>query len=99
MTCGLPQMAFNEIIHGNIQTGECEEGLKDMVKGICWGIFRDEHLREKYLTAIFGVLDEKEFKEWMKEMDESMEIINGVRLMLTVWRDESGQGGQLEEMF
>ncbi|TMI78936.1 MAG: hypothetical protein E6H10_16205 [Bacteroidetes bacterium] len=91
-------MAFNEIIHGNIQTGECEEGLKDMVKGICWGIFRDEHLREKYLTAIFGV-DEKEFKEWMKEMDESMEIINGVRLMLTVWRDESGQGGQLEEMF
>jgi len=98
MTCGLPQMAFNEIIHGNIQTGECEEGLKDIVKGICWGIFRDEHLREKYLTAIFGV-DEKEFKEWMKEMDESMEIINGVRLMLTVWRDESGQGGQLEEMF
>jgi len=91
-------MAFNEIIHGNIQTGECEEGLKDIVKGICWGIFRDEHLREKYLTAIFGV-DEKEFKEWMKEMDESMEIINGVRLMLTVWRDESGQGGQLEEMF
>ena len=91
MTCGLPQMAFKEIIHGNIQTGECEEGLKDIVKGICWGIFRDEHLREKYLTAIFGV-DEKEFKEWMKEMDESMEIINGVRLMLTVWRDESGQG-------
>jgi len=88
MTCGLPQMAFNEIIHGNIQTGECEEGLRDIVKGICWGIFRDEHLREKYLTAIFDV-DEKDFKEWMKEMDESMEMTNGVRLMLTVWRDIS----------
>jgi len=86
MTCGLPQMAFGERIHGNVETGECEEGLKDMVKGICWGIFRDSELKGRYLLGIFNG-DEGEFKRWIVEMDESMEITNGVRLMLRVWRD------------
>ena len=88
MTCGLPQKAFGERIHGDMDTGECEEGLRDMVKGICWGIFRDEALRERYLMDIFKG-SEGEFKEWLAGMDESMEMTNGVRLMLGVWRDIS----------
>jgi hypothetical protein len=86
VTCGLPQMAFGENIHGNIETGECEEGLKDLVKGCCWGIFRDQGLREKYLVNVFNG-DERRFKDWMKEMDESREMTNGVSLMLMVWRE------------
>jgi hypothetical protein len=88
VTCGLPQIMFSENIHGNTETGECEDGLKDIVKGLCWGIFRNDSLRRKYLFNIFNG-DEEEFKEWMKEMDESMEMTNAVSLMLTVWRDIS----------
>ena len=88
VSCGLPQMAFNEKIHGKVETGECEEGLKDIVKGVCWGIFRDEYLKAQYLTDLFDG-DEDAFKQWMKEMDDNMEMTNGVSLMLKVWRDKS----------
>jgi len=86
MTCGLPQIAFGENVHGNRETGECEEGLKDLIKGCCWAIFRDEHLKTKYLMDHFNG-DEEEFKEWKVKLDESREIINGVGLMLRVWRE------------
>lgn len=85
VSCGLPQMVFTEKIHGNMETGECEDGLKDMIKGGCWGIFRDEELKGKYLKNIFDG-DEAEFKEWLVKMDESREMTNGVRLMVDVWR-------------
>lgn len=81
-------MAFSESIHGDVATGECEEGLKDMVKGACWGIFRDSHLREKYLMNTFDG-NEDDFKKWIAELDESREIINGVKLILTAWREMS----------
>jgi len=66
MTCGLPQIAFGESVHGNRETGECEEGMKDLIKGCCWAIYRDNHLKNKYLTGVFNG-DEGKFKEWIVE--------------------------------
>ena len=88
MNCWLPQRAFGEEIHGNIETGECENGLKDLMKGICWRVFREDELNGKYLEEE-GVLigDEEDFKRWIIERDMSGEMINGCRLMLNVWRD------------
>jgi hypothetical protein len=86
--CWLPQTAFGEKIHGNIETGECEEGLKDLLKGMCWKIFRDDHLNGKYLEEELIVFeDDKEFKRWIIQRDMSGEMINGCRLMLEVWKD------------
>jgi hypothetical protein len=88
LSCGFPQKAFNETIHGDVGTGECESGLKDGMKGGCWRIWRSEELRLKYL---FDCLDEcrssEQFKVWLGQMDLSGEMINGCRLMLRVYRD------------
>src|SRR2546421_12388375 len=42
VSCGFPQKAFGEVIHGDVRTGECEEGIRDIMKGICWGIYREK---------------------------------------------------------
>jgi hypothetical protein len=86
MSCGLPQKAFGEHIHGNVYSGECEYGLRDIMKGICWKIFREDGLREKYIPE-FGKGEEDRFKGWLFEMDISGEMINGCRMMLNVWRE------------
>lgn len=87
-TCGLPQNAYNEYIHGNSMIGECSDGLRDLVKGVCWYVFRDEELREKYLGKLCREdIGMKGFRRWLGERSGDYELVNGVRLMLRVWRD------------
>jgi hypothetical protein len=89
-TCGLPQKVYQEIIHGNIELGECENGLRDLMKGICWRVFREDELRWKYLSDVGGLYwTEDEFKHWLVRLDLRGEMINGTRLMLNVWRDKN----------
>jgi hypothetical protein len=86
--CGLPQRAYGEFIHGDVMTGSCWEGLRDLVKGVCWYVFRDIDYREKYLRDL-GVEERRMegFKRWIGELADDGEIINGVKLMLNIWRD------------
>ena len=51
-TCGFPQTAYGEPIHGNFETGECkdEEELRDIIPCICWQVFRNIELKKKYLN-------------------------------------------------
>lgn len=86
-TCGLPQRAYGKDIHGNVRTGECEEGLRDIVRGGCWAVYRSE----KWLRMWLGMeglewMDEGEFKRWIGEVEESGEMVNGAQLMMEVWR-------------
>jgi hypothetical protein len=91
VSCGFPQTAFKERIHGNKMTGECESGLRDLMKGACWGVFRDVKLKEKYLSGIGAEVDSEEgYKKWLVKLDTSGEMINGCRLMLDIWRDWEG---------
>jgi len=88
MTCGFPQILFGERIHGDIGTGECEKGLRDLMKGVCWGVYRDVKLKEKYLKDDGSeIVEEEKYKEWIIRMDTSGEMINGCRFMLNIWRD------------
>ena len=88
MTCGLPQRLFGEQIHGNVLTGECEPGLRDLMKGVCWRIFWKSALKEKYLLGMEGDIgSEEDYKKWIQRLDTSGEMINGCRLMLNIWRD------------
>ena len=88
VSCGFPQQCFGEEIHGNVMTGECEEGMKDLMKGVCWRVFRVKELKEKYLEEKGIKIDkEEEYKKWIVDLDTSGEMINGCRLMLNVWRD------------
>jgi hypothetical protein len=86
--CGLPQRAYGEFIHGDNEIGECEEGLRDLMKGICWFVFRDFELREKYLSGLSSdEMNIEGFRRWLGRLEEDCEVVNGVRLMLRVWRD------------
>ena len=88
VSCGFPQKAFHEVIHGNVETGECEQGLGDAMKGAVWRIWRDEELREKYLKEYESEVEtEDKFREWITRLDETGEFINGCRLMLIVYKD------------
>jgi len=70
MTCGLPQRLFGEQIHGNVLTGECEPGLRDLMKGVCWRIFRKPALKEKYLLGMEGDIEsEEDYKRWILRLD------------------------------
>ena len=90
-TCGLPQKLYEEVIHGVVETGECQNGLIDLMKGICWRVFRVRELREKYLRRIGGLRwTEVEFRSWLQSLDLRGEMLNGTRLMLNVWRDKNG---------
>src|SRR5579859_6023527 len=85
--CGLPQRAFGEHIHGDADTGECEAGLEDVMKGICWRVFRDSILQERYLgDEIKWDRTEEWFRRWIAGADMSGEMTNGCKLMLRVWR-------------
>ena len=88
MTCGFPQRLFGERIHGNAETGECEDGLKDLMKGACWKVYRDEKLREQYLKEVESeIKNEMDYKKWIVGLDTSGEMVNGCRLVLNIWRD------------
>ena len=86
-TCGLPQRAYGKDIHGNVRTGECEEGLRDIVRGGCWGCILG--VRNGYVCG-------GEWRDWMDGMKESLkmdwrveesgEMVNGAQLMMEVWR-------------
>ena len=87
-TCGLPQRGYGEFIHGDIAVGDCENGLRDLMKGICWFVFRDFELRVKYLSELsLDDMNADGFRRWLGRLEGDCEIVNGVRLMLKVWRD------------
>ena len=78
------------MIHGNRETGECEEGLRDIVKGVCWRVLRNECLRKKYLEKM-GLKSEidgdESYGRWLAGLDEGGEMVNAVRLCLNVWKE------------
>src|SRR5271169_5943847 len=90
-TCGLPQKAYGKVIHGTVTTGECEAGLRDVVRGGCWTLYRDEKdkkwLRQWFERRGCEWKNEIQFREWTLEMEEEGEITNGVRILLEAWRD------------
>jgi len=86
-SCGFPQQLFSENIHGNVETGECEKGLRDLIKRGCWRVFRDDKLREKYLeNSGIEMETEEDYMKWLVRLYESGDMINGCRLMLMIWR-------------
>jgi hypothetical protein len=90
VTCGFPQRAFEEEIHGNVTTGECEEGMRDVMKGVCWSVYRTKELKNRWFRKMeLKEMNEKEFMKWMTRMDESGEMNNGCRVTLEVWRDRN----------
>jgi hypothetical protein len=80
-------MLFGEHIHGNVLSVECEVGFRDVMKGVCWRVFRLEELKEKYLLRKGVRCDEDGYKRWIIGLDTSGEMTNGCRLVLDVWRD------------
>jgi len=69
-------------------TRECEEGLRDLMKGVCWKVYRDSGLREIYLKGVEGeTRKEEDYKKWIIRLDTSGEMVNGCRLMLNIWKD------------
>jgi len=88
VSCGFPQVAFGESIHGDVRTGECEQGMRDLMKGICWGLYREKR-NERDVFNKLGIdedISEEEFKKWISEMDISGEMNNGCRMILEVWK-------------
>ena len=64
VSCGFPQKAFGENIHGDVRTGECEKGMRDIMKGICWGVYREKR-NEMRVFEELGIkedMNEEEFK-------------------------------------
>jgi len=91
VSCGFPQKAFGENIHGDVRTGECEKGMRDIMKGICWGVYREKR-NEMRVFEELGIkedINEEEFKKWISEMDVSGEMNNGCRMVLEVWRSRN----------
>jgi len=87
-SCGLPQRLFGEEIHGDVLTGECKDGLRDLMKGICWRVYRVRELKDKYLGGVGDeIRNEEDYKKWLNRLDTSGEMINGCRLMLNIWRE------------
>ena len=51
-------------------------------------MFRDFELREKYLNELSSDdMNIEGFRRWLGCLKGDCEIVNGVRLMLRVWRD------------
>jgi len=48
-TCGLPQEAYRKDIHGDVRTGECEIGLRDVIRGWCWALYGSEKCLQSWL--------------------------------------------------
>jgi len=75
-------------MHGDVLTGECNEGLRDLMKGICWKVYRDVKFRERYLKDVENeIRTEEEYKKWLMVLDTSGEMVNGCRLTLNIWKD------------
>lgn len=89
--CGLPQRAYGKDIHGDVRTGECEEGLRDIVGGGCWVLYGGESwLRRWFEGRGLEWKREDEYREWISSTEEEGEMINGVRVILEAWRDKVG---------
>jgi len=89
--CGFPHKAWGLEIHGDMRTAACENGLRDLVKGGCWRLYRDETwLRVWMQKQGMRWKDEGEFKAWIQGMEVEGEILNGVRLILEAWREITG---------
>jgi hypothetical protein len=89
-TCGLPQKAYGKEIHGDVRTGECKAGLRDVVRGGCWSLYRSERwLRRWFESRRLEWKGEEEFRDWIAELEEEGEVINGVRIILEAWRDKA----------
>ena len=89
--CGLPQRAYGKDIHGDVRTGECEEGLRDIVRAGCWTLYRGESWLGRWFEEWeLEWKTEDEYREWMSSMEEEGEMINGVRVILEAWRDKVG---------
>jgi len=87
-SCGLPQRVYGEVIHGNRETGGCEDGLYHLMRGVCWRVYRTPELKRKYLMSVWREVEsEMKFKEWLTRSDGSGEILNGCRLMFNVWKE------------
>jgi hypothetical protein len=64
-------------------------GLRDIVRGGCWGLYRSERwLREWLNGQNIEWMSEEEFREWIGVMEFEGEITHGVRLILCAWRDK-----------
>lgn len=88
-SCGLPSRAYGEEIHRNIRTGECEAGLRDVIKGSIWCLYRSERwLRTWFRKEGLEWMGYEEFKEWSAVREGDGEVINGVRLAIAAWRDK-----------
>ena len=62
--------------------------LRDLMKEICWFIFRDFELREKYLNELSSDdMNVNEFRRWLECLEENYEIVNEIKLMLRIWRN------------
>jgi len=89
-TCGLPQKAYGKDIHGKVMTGECEEGLRYVVRGGCWALYRSERwLKVWFESRGYEWKNESQFEHWFGKLEEEGEMINGVRVILEAWRDKN----------
>jgi hypothetical protein len=90
-SCGLPCRAYGEEIHGNTATGECEKGPRDLIRGSCWGLYRSERwLRNWWEREGVNWMGERAFRGWIVEKGGDGELINGVRLVISAWRERHG---------
>jgi hypothetical protein len=70
-----------------METAACEDGLRDIVKGGLWYLYRSgTWLREWFESRGQGWMDEAKFKSWAETKEEEGEIVNGVRVVLEAWR-------------
>jgi len=89
--CGFPQKAYGEDIHGNVRTGECEIGLRDIISGGCWVIYREEKwLKNYFLNKKILWKNEEEYLDWLGRLEFGGEMVNGVRIILECWREKNG---------
>lgn len=87
--CGLPCRAYGEEIHGVMATAECEEGLRDIIVGSYWHLYRNEGWISLWFSESgLGWMSEDEFKEWVVRKEGEFDIVNGVRLVIAAWRDK-----------
>src|SRR5579862_7934122 len=69
VSCGFPQKAFGESIHEDVRTGECEEGMRDIMKGICWGVYYHYNpVTEPFSTSIIWI-------RWIRNLCGSVQRI------------------------
>jgi hypothetical protein len=87
-TCGFPHKAYGKDIHGDVRTAECENGLRDILKGGCWWLYRSERWLQSWFERCgMDWKEEVDFKHWIETKEEEGEILNGVRVILEAWRE------------